>query len=151
VRNQSGEKLIVCRPDGSIDQPWPNTDANEIRVVTLPGGGAAGLTWPRRSVYVLDANGNPFPELKISFLFPKASVENRFQVKRLAKEQLWVMANEKFIKFDLRNASHRVLADKLRDWSMSSTEEGVYFTRKGKIWLLDWNGKEQVITSATLN
>src|SRR5687768_5402062 len=120
-----------------------------MRVRTFQGGGAVAYAQPAKSIYVLDANGNAAPPVQVPLLSREAFVQPR----RLSGNHLWMMINGKhFVRFDLRADSHKVLME-FPDggWpSLRSAEEGIYFTDRGKIQVLGWDGKTRVVRSAYL-
>jgi hypothetical protein len=108
---------------------------------------------------VIGSDGTVYPLIVPKELLAKAGIpendELHSTLRRLEGSHLWLMLGNGFYKLDLVTQNMRKLADLDLDPETSrvyytSTNEGLYYVSRDKLHLIDWNGKDRVISEARL-
>jgi hypothetical protein len=159
--NESGKiSFVICSPDGSVRPAWnesrPSSD-NDLSPRRLVGGGLVWVHWSVKAIElkVIGKDGTLYEPAKIDIDNP--ADEWPVPIK-MENSLMWLLLGKRFIKVDLNTGKtlldSGVLTDNANFWndySMTPTEEGVYFIRKNQLCLIDWDGKIRDLGSASVN
>lgn len=145
--------FAICRPDGSVTQPWPVSWKPDFRREAVPGGGVAFATdvsSAKPMLLLIARDGITYPPLILNSEWKQTSV------RRLDSGKVWLIVNEKdLIRIDASSGATESISNLCGKDSKDcriyqiSTFEGIYFVRNHSVFLCSWEGRIQDLRIST--
>lgn len=168
--NTNGEqRLILCLPNGGVQDPWKRTWGEDpMRASDVQGGTVwTSGPWHRKERLVaIDSEGKTYTHVEIAGLFdqsgmlrPSGKPDDPISVfpLRIYNSQLWLILQGSLLQVDLQTGkvirTTVLLTQNESMWNAVNLwpcKEGVYFINKNEIRLITWDGALKNLGNAEL-